>query len=161
MRGQGRRGAREGKLIEFYWIESFQESADPSSGFRVNSYPKGHAPLRPYATREAVSSAYNAHRTKVCVLCFYEAACCQAPFPFYMSVTPSVVNRASGFLIREAVICLERTSIRAGFLCQTPNAVFALRRSGKRRGERPHLTGGLLKMTKQHCTGSSHQLDIS
>jgi len=28
--------------------------------------------------------------------------------------TPSVINRASGFLRREAFICLERTSIRAG-----------------------------------------------
>ena len=28
---------------------------------------------------------------------------------------PSVVNRASGFLKREASVCLERTSIRAGF----------------------------------------------
>jgi hypothetical protein len=60
---------------------------------------------------------------------FYEAACCQAPFPFYMSGTPSVVNRASGFLKREAVICLERTSIRAGFslpdtrCCIRPQAI--------------------------------------
>jgi len=45
---------------------------------------------------------------------FYEAACRQVPFPFYMSVTPSVVNRARGFLKREAYICLERPSIRAG-----------------------------------------------
>ncbi len=55
----------------------------------------------------------------------YEAACCQAPFPLYMSGTPSVVNRASGFLKREASVCLERTSIRAGFFCQTPDTVFA------------------------------------
>jgi len=60
---------------------------------------------------------------------FYQAACCQAPFPFYMSVTPSVVNRASGFLKREACICLERTSIRAGFslpetrCCIRPKAI--------------------------------------
>ena len=44
-------------------------------------------------------------------------------------------------------------------LCQTPDAVFALRRSGKRRGERPHLTGGPLERTKHSCTGSSHQLE--
>ena len=54
-------------------------------------------------------------------------------FSLYTLVTPSVVNRASGFLKREAVICLERTSIRAGFFCQTPNAVFALRGFWKRR----------------------------
>jgi len=83
----------------------------------------------PYATRETVSSAYNAHRTKVCVLCFYETACCQAPFLLYTLVTPSVVNRASGFLKREASICLERTSIRAGFslpdtrCCIRPKAI--------------------------------------
>jgi hypothetical protein len=29
-------------------------------------------------------------------------------------VTPSVLNRASGFLKCEASVCLERTSIRAG-----------------------------------------------
>jgi hypothetical protein len=34
-------------------------------------------------------------------------------FALYTLVTPSVVNRASGFLRREAFICLERTSIRA------------------------------------------------
>jgi hypothetical protein len=33
-------------------------------------------------------------------------------FSLYTLVTPSVVNRAGGFLSREAVICLERTSIR-------------------------------------------------
>jgi len=42
---------------------------------------------------------------------FYEAACCQAPFSFKTWVTPLVVNRAGGFLKREACICLERTSI--------------------------------------------------
>jgi hypothetical protein len=45
---------------------------------------------------------------------FYEATCCQAPFSLYTLVTPSVVNRASGFLKRETSVCLERTSIRAG-----------------------------------------------
>ena len=44
---------------------------------------------------------------------FYEAACFQAPFPFYLSVTPSVVHRAGCFLKCEACICLERTSRRA------------------------------------------------
>ena len=67
---------------------------------------------------------------------FYEAARCQAPFRFYMSITPSAVNRAGGFLKREAFVCLERTSIRAGFFCQTPDAVFALRRFVRRRGIR-------------------------
>ena len=56
---------------------------------------------------------------------FYEAAVCQAPFRFYISVTPSVLSRASGFLKREAVICLERTPIRAGFFYQAPDAVCA------------------------------------
>jgi len=64
---------------------------------------------------------------------FYEAACCQAPFPLCMSVTPSVVNRASGFLKREASVCLERTSILPASFPQTPNALFAQRRFGKRR----------------------------
>ena len=36
-------------------------------------------------------------------------------FSLYTLVTPLVFTRASGFLSREAVICLERTSIRAGF----------------------------------------------
>jgi hypothetical protein len=36
-------------------------------------------------------------------------------FALYTLVTPSVVNRASGFRKREASVCLERTSIRAGF----------------------------------------------
>ena len=36
-------------------------------------------------------------------------------FSLYTLVTPSVLNRASGFLSREAVICLERSSHRAGF----------------------------------------------
>ena len=53
-----------------------------------------------------------------------QAACCQAPFSLYTLVTPSVVNRASGFLKREACICLERTSIRAGLFCQTPISNF-------------------------------------
>jgi hypothetical protein len=48
------------------------------------------------------------------------------------------INRASGFLKREASGCLERSSIRAGFFCQTPDAVFVLRRSGKRRGTNPN-----------------------
>jgi hypothetical protein len=51
---------------------------------------------------------------------FYEAAFCQTPFPFYMSVTPSVVNRACGFLKREACICPnELLSVLASFR-QTP-----------------------------------------
>jgi hypothetical protein len=37
------------------------------------------------------------------------------PFPLKTSVTPSVLNRASGFLKREASVCLERTSIRVDF----------------------------------------------
>jgi len=53
---------------------------------------------------------------KICAIgCFYEAARCQAPFRFYISVTPSVVNRDSGFLKSEASGCLERISILAGF----------------------------------------------
>ena len=36
-------------------------------------------------------------------------------FSLYTLVTPLVFTRASGFLSREAFICLERTSIRAGF----------------------------------------------
>ena len=50
-------------------------------------------------------------------------------FSLYTLVTPSVVNRASGFLKREASICLERTSIRAGFslpdtrCCIRPRAI--------------------------------------
>jgi len=55
---------------------------------------------------------------------FYEAACCQARFLLYTLVTPSVVNRASGFLKREACICLERTSIRAGFLLPDTRCFF-------------------------------------
>ena len=35
-------------------------------------------------------------------------------FALYTLVTSSVVNLASGFLRREALICLERSSIRAG-----------------------------------------------
>ena len=60
---------------------------------------------------------------------FYEAACCQAPFSLKTSFTPSVVNRASGFLKREACICLERTSIRASLFlpdtrcCIRPTAI--------------------------------------
>jgi len=60
---------------------------------------------------------------------FYEAACCQAPFSLMTWVTPSVVNRASGFLIREASICLEQTSIRAALFlpdtrcCIRPRAI--------------------------------------
>jgi hypothetical protein len=42
-----------------------------------------------------------------------------------MSVTPSVVNRASAFLKSEACICLERTSIRAGF--SLPDTRFCIR----------------------------------
>jgi hypothetical protein len=83
---------------------------------------------------------------------FYEAGSCQAPFfviGYMSSSLLFVVDRASGFLIREALICLRLTSIRAGLiLCQTPNAVFAQRRFWKRRGERPHLTGGSLWETK-------------
>jgi len=37
-------------------------------------------------------------------------------FALYMLATPSVLSRASGLLLREAVICLERTSVRAGLL---------------------------------------------
>jgi transposase len=50
-------------------------------------------------------------------------------FLLYTLVTPSVFNRASGFLKREACICLERTSIRAGFslpdtrCCIRPKAI--------------------------------------
>jgi hypothetical protein len=73
---------------------------------------------------------------------FYEAACCQAPFELETWVTPSVVNRASGFLTCEASVCLERTSIRADLFCPTPNAVFPQGRFGKRRGEHPHVNLG-------------------
>jgi hypothetical protein len=42
---------------------------------------------------------------------FYEALV--AKFPFWLTtwVTPSILNRARGFLLREAAVCLERTSI--------------------------------------------------
>ncbi|NIM57654.1 MAG: hypothetical protein GTO16_01760 [Candidatus Aminicenantes bacterium] len=64
---------------------------------------------------------------------FLEDSCSQTPFSLKTCGNASVVNRASGFLKREASVCLERTSIRAGLFCQTPDAVFALRRFGKRR----------------------------
>ena len=45
------------------------------------------------------------------------------------------------------------------YFCQTPNAVFAHRRFGKRRGGRPHLTVGSSKEDQGIQTGSPHQLE--
>ena len=47
---------------------------------------------------------------------FYEAAGCQAPFfRLRHSVLLTAVNRANGFLIREASACLERTRRASDF----------------------------------------------
>ena len=47
---------------------------------------------------------------------FYEAARCQAPFRFYMSITPSAVNRAGGSLnVRLLSASNELLSVLASF----------------------------------------------
>ena len=93
---------------------------------------------------------------------FYEAACFVKPlFHFTCRLLLQLsIELAASLNVRPVFASNELLSVLA-CLCQTPDAVFALRRFGKRRGERPHLTGGSPRETKQSCTGSSHQLDIS
>ena len=70
-----------------------------------------------------------------------------------MSGTPSVVNRASGFLKHEACFCLERTSIRAGFslpdtrCCIRPRTIWE--EPGNPKGER--ILTKLSKKWKPKC----------
>jgi len=47
------------------------------------------------------------------------------------------------------------------YFCQTPDAIFALRRFGKRRGEWPHLTGGSPERTKYYERGTHTSSDGS